>query len=472
MSIVKTADSHKPANEAINYILNPIKVERWGTQLLNEGTPDELAEQMKNTYRLYGKIPTGDARTYYHYKISFHPDDRVENGGILDDELALDFARVFVQQEFPGHEAVYSAHGNTRARHIHIILNAISLETGYKLHMNNAQYSALKDSAQEMCKQYGLHSLDWRKLADEKRKSESTPTNAVTETFAETGLKQRGITLWKRELREIIEEALLKCKNIDEFKAELSKNNVTLTRLSNNTISYKFDDHKAVRGDTLGADFTRTAIARALENKAKVVDRIDNANGNLMTMIASASKRSGRKMDENTRRQMRYYGRQFGLKRAVVDELCDSAGKLSYAERNELWMRYKEILTIFWINMQAERDEINRKISDEYERLRAISRWVNRLIYCSDDLFSCLFAVIVVFIEIAVEHKIRNKIDNFIDERDSLKTLYEKHKTQKKDVRESIKTEYIENVLIALSELEKTVNEIYYSNEKYKYINR
>ena len=472
MCIVKTADSHKPANEAIDYILNPIKVERWGTQLLNEGTPDELAEQMKNTYRLYGKIPTGDARTYYHYKISFHPDDRVENGGILDDELALDFARVFVQQEFPGHEAVYSVHGNTRARHIHIILNAISLETGYKLHMNNAQYAALKDRAQEMCTEYGLHSLDWRKLADEKRKSESTPTNAMTEAFAETGLKQRGITPWKQELREIIEEALLKCKNIDEFKAELSKNNVTLTRLSDSIISYKYGDHKAVRGDTLGADYTRQAVKSVLEYNSKIADRIDNANGNLMAMIASASKRSGRQMDENTCQKMRYYGRQFGLKRAAVDELCDSAGKLSYAEKNELWMRYKEISTVFWVQMKAEKEALRRKIDDEYERLRAIRKWCNQLLYCSDDLFSCLFAVIVVFIEIAVEHKIRNKIDNFIDERDSLKKLYEKHKTQKKDIRESIKTEYIENVLIALSELEKSVNEIYHSNEKYKYINR
>ena len=135
-------------------------------------------------------------------------------------------------------------------------------------------------------------------------------------------------------------------------------------------------------------------------------------------------------------------------------------------------MRYREISTIFWINMQTERDKINRKISDEYERLRAISRWVNRLIYCSDDLFSCLFALIVVIAELAAEHKIRNNIDKLIDERDSLKKLYEKHKVQKKYVRENIKTEDVENVLTALADLEKSVSEIYVSKEKQKYINR
>jgi len=222
----------------------------------------------------------------------------------------------------------------------------------------------------------------------------------------------------------------------------------------------------------LGADFTRTAIAKAIENNAKMADSTDNVQGNLMAMIASASKRSGRKMDENTRRQMRYYGRQFGLKRAVVDELCNSVGKLTYAERNELWLHYREISDVFWEQMKAEKDALRRKINDEYARLRAIRKWCNQLLYCSDDLFSCLFAIIVVFIEIAVEHKIRNKIDSLIDERDSLKKLYEKHKTQKKDIRESVKTEDIENLLFALSELEKSANEIYHSHEKHKHINR
>ena len=471
MCILKTADSHRPVNEAIRYILNPLKCEGRGMSLLIGGTPNELAKQMENTYRLYGKIPKDNDRTFYHYKISFHPDDRVENGGILDEILALEFARDFVQREFLGHEAVFSVHAE-RARHIHIIINAISLETGYKLHMNNRQYAALKDRVQQMCVEYGLRSLDWRKLTDAKRKEESEPDNAVVETFAETSLRQRGITPWKQELREIIDEALLKCKNIDEFGAELSKNNVILTRLSDNIISYKYGDHKAVRGDTLGGDYTRKAISNTLAHNLKTADRIDNHNGNLMAMIASASKRSGKQMDENTRRQMREYGRQFGVKRADVDQLCDNACKLTYAEKKELWMHYREISTIFWINMQAERDRINHKISDEYERLRAISRWVNRLIYCSDDLFSCLFALIVVIAEFAAEHKIRNNIDKLIDERDSLKKLYEKHKVQKKYVRENIKTEDVENVLTALADLEKSVSEIYVSKEKQKYINR
>jgi len=468
---LKTTDSHAPANESISYILNPLKCETWGTQLLIEGNPDELAEQMMSTFRLYDKAFTGKARTYYHYKISFHPDDRIENGGILDENMALDFAREFVQREFPGHEAVFSVHSE-RARHVHIILNACSLETGYKIHMNNSQYAALKDRAQKMCQEYGLRSLDWRRLADEKHKGERRPTNAVTETFAESGLKRRGITPWKQELRDIIDSALLKCKNIDEFRAELRKNNVILTRLSNNIISYKYADRRAVRGDTLGADYTRQAISNALEHNAKISDRIDNANGNLMAMIALASKRSGRRMDENTRRKMREYGRQFGVKRAVVDQLCDSAGKLTYAEKKEQWMRCRELSVVFWAHMEAERNEINRKISDEYERLKAISRWVNRLIYCSDDLLTCLFAILVVFVEIAVENGIRNKIDNLIDERDSLKKLYEEYKAQKKDVREIIKTEDIENVLTALADLENSVNEIYLDREKYKYTYR
>ena len=468
MCILKTADSHRPVNEAIRYILNPLKCEGRGMSLLIGGTPDELAKQMENTYRLYGKIPKDNDRTFYHYKISFHPDDRVENGGILDEILALEFARDFVQREFLGHEAVFSVHAE-RARHIHIIINAISLETGYKLHMNNLQYAALKDRVQQMCVEYGLRSLDWRKLTDAKRKEESEPDNAVVETFAETSLRQRGITPWKQELREIIDEALLKCKNIDEFGAELSKNNVILTRLSDNIISYKYGDHKAVRGDTLGGDYTRKAISNTLAHNLKAADRIDNHNGNLMAMIASASKRSGNKMDKNTRKQMRYYGRQFGLKRAVVDELCNSAGKLSYAERNELWMRYKEISAVFWEQMKAEKEALRRKINDEYARLRAIRKWCNQLLYCSDDLFSCLFAIIVVFIEIAVEHKIRNKIDNLVDERDSLKKLYEKHKTQKKDICESIKTEDIENLLFALFDFEKSVSEIYMGEQKCMY---
>ena len=79
MAIMKPSHSKATHHKGVAYILDPSKAEAWGTLNLDESRgadPNYLAKQMMNTLHLHHKGFDVNERKYYHYKISFHPDDR------------------------------------------------------------------------------------------------------------------------------------------------------------------------------------------------------------------------------------------------------------------------------------------------------------------------------------------------------------------------------------------------------------
>lgn len=222
-----------------------------------------VIEQMEQTMKFHNKCQAENERKYYHTVVSFDIADLPENGGKLTNQLAYEFAHKFVIRNWPKNETfwVLQQHSAGQPKHLHIVTSAIELESGKKLHINNSTYRKWKDQANNLAAEMGLSALDWKKAVADKRKNEIS----AKETFAEKGLKSRGKSTWKDELRTIIDNALKESKSEDEFKTFLKAQNVVLTRFSDKTISYRFGDRKACRGDTLGSEYTVQAIRKTLK---------------------------------------------------------------------------------------------------------------------------------------------------------------------------------------------------------------
>lgn len=353
MPITKCEASKATPAKGIAYIMDPEKVIAHGSQGFMSDNPEKMARQMLQTMYLFGKGHDYNERKYYHAKVSFHPADRPENGGLLTADLANQFAAKYARTLWPGREVVWAVQDHGSSIHIHFIVAACEQSTGRKLDARHAQYREWKDYANTLAAEYGLSTLDWRKATREKRMREKDMDDAVCSTFAEVDMRSREKVVWKDTLRSIIDNAAATCCSMREFQTVLEKNGVTLTRLTEQTISYKLLDHKACRGDTLGGDYTIKAIKDALNHNAQSRKQVQFGE-----------------INEQDREKYRSWGRVAGIKREEVDMLCDVLPYATWQEKQVLWEKYKQARDLFWSDYQIRKDNIQRKLDEAYQMRR------------------------------------------------------------------------------------------------------
>lgn len=464
MAISKIENSKATPQAGIEYILNPKKREACGVINMDSsyGTnPKALGQQMMDTQHLYGKGKTRNERKYYHPKISFDPMDRVENGGILTPEMAGKYAIDLCHRLFPGHEACWAVHGDGESRHIHIILNAVNFETGKKIDMSNYDYRRFKDICQQMCREYGLRDLDWRRATAEKRAQETQPEEPVVKTTVEREVANRGSRSWKDDLREIVDYAAAHAQSVDEFKQILEENDVVLTRFSDSNISYKYQDHKACRGDTLGGDYTRQAIQNTIEHNQTIAP-IEKPK-KLSSVIERAERRSiegeERIIGLEERQAYRDFGRVAGIKRAEIDQMCDDVRTATWEERKNAWDIFKRENQKFWQNYRTIKAEIDQQIAGEYARLRVIrtAEWALN----PRKRKASLFAAIQAFMYLSKEDsskQIREHIQSLKQSQRALQRVVKAHKEQADRVAEQLKERVpLDQYIDSLHNLEQDV---------------
>lgn len=254
MPVLKQSSSKAEPDKAIDYILNPKKAAL--VDVLNlDNIPGTFADQMRSTAEFWGKDRSYDSRKYYHFKFSPDPKDHVSAEACH--AAALEFARTVLND----YECIVSTHTDTDVVHSHIVINAVSFETGRKFHNNNKEYGELKDLANDIGEKYGMTPLDWRALVEEKRTAYLTGDFTCAESVTEKRIKLRGGISWKEELREVIDLAKASTDNIIAFEEFLEEYGVTLPRFTDKTISYKHPCRKKpVRGGLLGDAYTLKAI--------------------------------------------------------------------------------------------------------------------------------------------------------------------------------------------------------------------
>lgn len=353
------------------------------------------AQQMMATARMHQKAMEEDDRKYYHLKLSFDPRDRVENGGCLTDEMAMRIGMQLMDEIFHGGESVGGVHNDRAHMHFHGISNAVNLETGKMVDIRLEDYRRIKDRVQEICRENGLHDIDWREATRAKREREQDPEFPIQETFAEKGLQARGETSWKDDLRTIIDDAATRCSTMDEFREQLQANGVTLTRCTETTISYKLGDHKACRGDTLGADYTAAAIRDALEHNHE--PELDRA-GSVDNLIAGAQAlAAGVKPLTLAERQVaRNLGRLAAIPRREIDAMCDHAHLATWEEKQLIWGNCRAAKDDFWLEYSAQNLALRKQINDAYSqrRLAKECEWILDPRNRRSSLIGIVFAMI------------------------------------------------------------------------------
>lgn len=393
MAIVTIKASKATPGKALDYITDKGKAALVSVYQLDPS--QDLAKQMMGTAKLWGKAQDEDARKYYHLKISFDPKDWTRNGGPLTEREALQIGMQIMREFCPGSESAGSVHTDKDHLHFHGVINAVDLQTGKMLDMRNADYRRLKDRVQEICAERGLTAIDWRKATKEKRAREGQSWEAVDETFAEKGLKARGQATWKGELRAKIDAAVKSSCSMDEFRAKLQASGVTLTRCTEQTISYKLGDHKACRGDALGGDYTVAAIRDALDHNQEQADpeRKPSLNDRLASIQASGYDRV---IGLDERQQLRELGRLAGFKRSEIDQWCDEAPRATWEEKQKAWDSYKAAKAEFWDEYAIRQQALRNEIDAAYKRRRKVknAEWALNPRNRRSSLFGVIFAAI------------------------------------------------------------------------------
>lgn len=393
MAIVTIKASKATPGKALDYITEKGKAALVSVYQLDPS--QDLARQMMGTAKLWGKAQDEGDRKYYHLKISFDPKDWTRNGGPLTEQEALQIGMQIMREFCPGSESAGSVHTDKDHLHFHGVINAVDLETGKMLDMRNADYRRLKDRVQEICAERGLTAIDWRKATKEKRAREGQSWEAVDETFAEKGLKARGQATWKDELRAKIDAAVKSSCSMDEFRAKLQASGVTLTRCTEQTISYKLGDHKACRGDALGGDYTVAAIRDALDHNQEQADpeRKPSLNDRLASIQAGGYDRV---IGFDERQQLRELGRLAGFKRSEIDQWCDEAPRATWEEKQKAWDSYKAAKAEFWDEYAIRQQALRNEIDAAYKRRRKVkdAEWALNPRNRRSSLFGVIFAAI------------------------------------------------------------------------------
>lgn len=244
MPIFKGNGCKSSPKKAIEYILNDKKAELVESIYLDDMR--SYAEQFKETAILWEKTQDKNSRKYYHFKLAF---DIADNQKGLTPQQVMDMTQELTQKCFPSSECVLVVHTDKEHLHAHIIVNSVCFDTGKMLQISPQKYTRMKDLANKISKNHGYSTVDFRKPA------------RVKQTTAEYQIILKGGVSWKEELREVIDSAKANTSNMVDFEKYLNKYDVTLSRNTEKSISYLHPDRKqAIRGERLGADYTKGAI--------------------------------------------------------------------------------------------------------------------------------------------------------------------------------------------------------------------
>lgn len=233
------------------YIINPKKAAVVSSIMLDDNK--NYAEQFADTVKLWNKAQSPKSRKYYHFIHSFSPDDNIspEKAHKLTEEVCRKF--------FPHSEIVIATHTDTNHIHSHIVINSVNFDNGKMLQISPKRYTAIKDFSNELAERENLTIVKFRKPTKE----------AVRQSQAERQIILRGGTSWKQELAEVIDLALSSVSDMEQFEKFLNQYGVTLTRNTEKTIAYKHPQKsKAIRGEKLGAKYTKGAIISELDKFA------------------------------------------------------------------------------------------------------------------------------------------------------------------------------------------------------------
>ena len=162
---------------------------------------DMAHESFLATQKLFDHSPDGPR--FYHYVQSFSPDEDVSRETVHEIGLAL-------AKAFGNREVLVATHIDKEHLHNHFVVNAYDLDTGIKLRANLDLLCELRNKSDEICKAYGLSTLD---PYTHKRNYEN-----LGQKEYRAAIKGES---WKMRLCFVIDECMKSALTKDEFIAAM-----------------------------------------------------------------------------------------------------------------------------------------------------------------------------------------------------------------------------------------------------------
>ena len=252
MAVIKRIASKATPKKIVSYLTQEEKTEE---KLIGgkDCDPDNVVNDFNMTQELYGK--TGGVK-YHHIIQSFSPEDNITP------EKAHEIGKELAESQFKGFEVFVVTHKDKDHIHNHLVVNSVSFENGLKYNASNKSLWDIKRESNRLCERENLKTLDLEHKAEKRISS------------AEKRIMDRGQIPWKDELRQIIDIARERTKDLQSFREFLEKNFEIETRVTKNSISYKHPDHgKAIRGRSLGDKYNKEELENEFNGQEKSIFR-------------------------------------------------------------------------------------------------------------------------------------------------------------------------------------------------------
>ena len=300
MAAIKRLSSKGSIKNIINYVLNKEKT----TERIIGGkdcSPLNAVAEMNTTKELYGKK---DGISYHHIIQSFKP-------GEITPESAHKIGIELAEKQFKNFEVLVATHKDKEHIHNHLIINSVSFKDGHKLITDKTSLKEIKLENDRICLRERLSVIE-------------KPFAKNRYSMAEYKLAEKGLPIWKEQLRSAIDEAKEHSKNMVGLKEYLKENFDIEMKIQNKNISYLHPDkQKYCRGDKLGYAYTKEGINSEFEKikysppkepakEAAVPEKlsprhIDKAPGltGIMSAIDSVTQKIARDIEKESIRQKR-----------------------------------------------------------------------------------------------------------------------------------------------------------------------
>ena len=237
MAVIKILPSKGRIKNIINYVLNK---EKTDDRIISgkDCSPQNAADEMNTTKELHNKT---DGISYHHIIQSFKPDE-------TNAEKAHEIGKELAKSQFKGHEVLVVTHIDKEHIHNHLIVNSVSFKDGSKLVSNKETLREIKRESNGICQRENLSII-------------KGPYAHNRYSMAEYRLAEKGMPIWKEQLRSAIDEAKENSKNLVELRQYLKENFNIDMKIQNKNLSFLHPEkQKYCRGKMLGHAYTKEEI--------------------------------------------------------------------------------------------------------------------------------------------------------------------------------------------------------------------
>jgi hypothetical protein len=233
MAILKTTEKKIKSGKALYHVFMYIsEKEKCSAINFSDGcsfiSASETANSFQQIQRIYRKE---NGILAHHFIHSYDPKDNITP------EQAQKISVEFARRAFPNYETVVATHADCNHIHSHIIVNSVNTESGYKFHDNKDTLFYLRNLSNHICK---CNKLNTMPLVCKKGIDQATVHTANS---------------WKKELLNVLDEAILYCNSKEEFITLLYLRGFSVKYTAKNITITKDGFQKGIRVDTLAKQF-------------------------------------------------------------------------------------------------------------------------------------------------------------------------------------------------------------------------